>query len=305
MSSSSALLIRDALLKEKINAEAVWDQLVEEAAVGQAAMEVGMHVALQCLQAAKAGLEAHCVEPSPKSFERVESRVKRAPADVQQRVHLYNAAAGNSSVGTVQFTGSGGTGDHVGEFDVWNMKAGRSQDSKIAKKQGTTMEVPSIRLDDVVENKIMNTDVFVLKVDTQGFEPIVLSGLSHSLQTHKIQFLLMEFWPHGMDMMAGREIGSCVAAEVLQNLLDVGYTLYALPSTCHPAAPEAAKRSLRDVATLPLHNVQGYCKWYYHIAERFPDDSYKMGYWSDILAVAPTASLKAVTPLGRALRKEL
>lgn len=87
------------------------------------AMEVGMHRARQCSIAAKAGLEAHCFEPSPVSFERVKNQVQQESQEVQEdRVKLYNRAASETSEGTVDFKSSGGTGDHVGEFDLWRME---------------------------------------------------------------------------------------------------------------------------------------------------------------------------------------
>ena len=41
------------------------------------AMEVGVHRPVQCLKAAKLGLIAHCVEPSPTSFKIIEPRPPR------------------------------------------------------------------------------------------------------------------------------------------------------------------------------------------------------------------------------------
>ena len=203
-----AILKGDLLDVPSISAEKVWDELIQEgskklAGGGAAvAMEVGMHRPRQCLQAAEAGLTAHCFEPSPVSFQRVQKKVKEAPQTIQSRIHLYNAAAGSTAGILLNFTSSGGTGDHVGEFDVWNMKAGKPSDEKLLKKQGKTVQVPSIRLDDVVEK--IDKDVFVMKIDTQGFEPAVLSGLTESLRLHKVQFLLMEYWPAGIDLMSGK-----------------------------------------------------------------------------------------------------
>jgi len=129
--------------------------------------------------------------------------------------------------------------------------------------------------------------VFVLKVDTQGFEPVVFSGLSESLKLHKIKYILMEYWPRGMDLQNGKQ-DACVAADLLSKLVNAGYTLYALSVTAHPKAPQGYRRVVND---RPLDNLCENCQWYFDLEKRFPSDEYKMGYWSDILAVAPNTPL--------------
>jgi FkbM family methyltransferase len=306
--------LSDALLKfPSISAELVWDQLVSEGAhqmktskskIG-VAMEVGMHRAKQCLQAATAGLQAHCVEPSPTSFQRVANAVAATgDATVQERVHLYQAAAGQTSDASVDFVGTGTTGDHVGDFDVWNMKAGKPQDEALAKKQGDVMKVSTIALDDIIHKNLKDGEdkAFLLKVDTQGYEPAVLSGLTKSLASRKVSFVLLEYWPAGMDLIMSQPSGTCVAATLVQQLLDAGYTVYALPASCHPMAPTAAKEALTTL-TMPLDSVTAHCQWFYDVARRYPSETYKMGYWSDVLAVAPNLELPAapVTDLAKVL----
>lgn len=41
----------------------------------------------------------------------------------------------------------------------------------------------------------------MLKIDTQGFEPLVFSGLKRAIQERRIDFIITEFWPKGMDLM--------------------------------------------------------------------------------------------------------
>ena len=295
---TTASILKDNLIRNEIYVGQVWLNLIEEGAqlvsknqTPGVVMEVGMHRAIQCLQAARAGLQAHCVEPSPTSFQRVKGGVRRAPKEVQDRVQLYNVAAGGTSEGTVPFRGAGGTGDHVGDFDMWNMKAGSSpQDST------RMVQVPSMRLDDIV-NKVGS--VFLLKVDTQGFEPTVFSGLSESLKEHKVKHVIFEYWPRGMDLLAGKD-KACVAAKLLQDFADMGYTLYALTGAeAHPRAPEGWVKAIQD---RPLDNAMDNCMWYYKVEELFPSDEYKMGYWSDVLAVAPDTPIgDPSTSVGRAI----
>jgi len=185
------------------------------------AMEVGMQLYRQCHAAAKYGFHVRCIEPSPQSYNKIvkayNSETAKNPVTTS-RIQLYNMAASHKSHETVPFYASGGTGDHVGEFDMWNMKPGPPQlDAKYPTKHKKLIEVSTVTLDDIIENKIKpthssneynkvvnqnNNNVFLLKVDTQGFEPAVFKGLTSSLQQHKIKYLLFEYWPKGMDLIS-------------------------------------------------------------------------------------------------------
>lgn len=292
------IVIHDNIID--ISAEQVWKDLLQEgAALKQSpgiVMEVGMHRAIQCMNAAKAGFQTHCVEPSPNSFQRVQGAVVRAPPDVQKRIHLYQVAAGSNSDGTVPFTSSGGTGDHVGEHDMWAM-ADQQQQQQQNDANSQIIQVPTMKLDDIA---LLHPQTFLLKVDTQGFEPTVFSGLKESLQQHKIQYILTEFWPRGMDLLAGKP-NHCIGTQLLQQLVQAGYTLYAMPVAAHPKAPRGWQ-SL--AAQRPLHNLRDFCEWYFQLEHAFPSKDYRMGYWSDILAVAPGVQVvlsSTQTKTGKAL----
>jgi hypothetical protein len=55
----------------RYSAEQVWQDQIQEG--GTVAMEVGMHRAQQYLQAVRAGMEVHCIEPSSNSFNMVKT----------------------------------------------------------------------------------------------------------------------------------------------------------------------------------------------------------------------------------------
>ncbi|CAB9527170.1 expressed unknown protein [Seminavis robusta] len=309
----SSPLIRDALLQiPSISAEKIWESLLQEAVAlmknHQAqqqqqqttapkfiAMEVGMFHPKQCFQAARQGLEAHCIEPSPRAFQRIAQARRMEPEDVKTRIHLYNKAAG-ASPGKVTFSAGDSTGDHVGTYDAWNMQAA----------EGSPIQVDSIRLDDLIDEfmpRNSHDKLFVLKVDTQGYEPSVFDGLKHSVfLQRRVDYVMFEYWPKGMDLLSTGDVHkrSCVAHSILQALHEAGYTLYALPGTAHIKAPKEGKRAIvREKA--PMHNFRENCLYYYQVEDRFPSPDYKMGYWSDMLAVAPGASLlqNPVTEVGR------
>jgi len=105
-------LIKNDLTGTFYNAEILWIKLVEEIAKKKnpgIIIEVGMWSLLQCRQAAGAGLEAHCIEPSPRNFKGIQRRYNGLDADLKKRIHLYNVAAGSES-GTVPFLSDGSTG---------------------------------------------------------------------------------------------------------------------------------------------------------------------------------------------------
>jgi FkbM family methyltransferase len=189
-------------------------------------VEVGAQNENQSLLAAKSKFNVHCVEPSPNSFKKIHLSILRklnkmrrnGDNNVGKFIHLYNVAAGSKSGGTLDFYSTGGTGDHVGSFDMWNMKVGQLPDDWPEEKRGEMIKVPSIQLDDIIydhkvkPNKLKGLggtekenknsfetfdDVYALKVDTQGYEPHVFAGLTKSIQSHKIQYIMTEFWPKG------------------------------------------------------------------------------------------------------------
>jgi FkbM family methyltransferase len=213
--------------KRQYGADQVWEDIIYK---GETIMkkngykehltviEVGAQNAVQTILAAKYNFHVHCVEPSPKSFNRIRWNISQKFKNDERRkfVHLYNAAAGSESGGMLEFRSTGGTGDHVGEIDMWNMKRGETPDDWPEEKRGEIIKVPSIQLDDIIydhkikpfkseglneeeeENSPIGFDkVYALKIDTQGYEPSVFAGLKKSIRAHKIKYIMTEYWPKG------------------------------------------------------------------------------------------------------------
>lgn len=278
----------------------VWKQLLDEQEEQQletgntrkerVVIEVGMHKAKQCIEAAERGYEAHCMEPSPRSYDRVVNRVHELEKTLQERIHLYKAAAGQRSDEKVKFTSTGGPGDHVGVADMWNMKLSSYED-EAAPDDGMVAEVSTIRLDDIILGGLEDSEkqVYLLKIDTQGYEPQVIAGLETSLRQHKIDLLILKFWPTGMDLLTSRPPGT--SCGLLNQLQVYGYVLYALHPESHPKAPRNAMNQLKR--EMPLSTPLAYCHHFYEIEASFPDPNYKMGYWSHILAVRPTLMVES------------
>lgn len=301
-------------------AEGIWTDLIQEASriqketsVNRAILEVGMHRAIQSIQAARAGLITYGVEPSPVSFHRVRKAVSQLSTtqdgkDTASRIHIRHAAAGASTGDMIEFSGSGGTGDHVGTVDMWNMKEASKKQVDTAAASSSVIQVPTLRLDDLVYNDTEGTGFFLAKIDTQGFEPTVLSGLTKALAEHKIAYILMEYWPRGMDVLAKsmgtRDSDTCLAGDILQKYLaNNGYQLYMLNTAAHPRAPSAWKtyRSTRPFSS-GKNILQDHCQWYLDLETKVGNSDYHMGYWSDVVAVAPNApALSTATKTGQLL----
>mmetsp|Transcript_54850 Transcript_54850/g.66085 ORF Transcript_54850/g.66085 Transcript_54850/m.66085 type:complete len:197 (+) Transcript_54850:2-592(+) len=181
------------------------------------------------------------------------------------------------------------------------------------------VEVESVRLDDVISNNISpNNDIWIAKIDVQGYEPFVFQGLSESIQRRRIKFILFEYWPKGMDLQGNDNDNICESSvNILNRLVDAGYILFALHVTVHPHSyaspntkqkgPEAFGKKLGDVVNeRPLDDFMENCRWYYKLDETFPMEDYFMGFWSDIIAVAPNVSLEGpITTVGESIKEYL
>jgi FkbM family methyltransferase len=283
----------------------VWDSLLKSSSLSdgtkkkkQVVIEVGVHSPKQCINAAELGYDTHCFEPSPKSFNRVENGVKKTRSDTRDRIHLHNEAVGSTSGQTIPFHSTGGTGDHVGEYDMWKMKRRYESNSvEDSKKRGTIVHVPTVRLDDFIGSDDIDGDkVFLLKIDTQGFEPSIFNGLEKSIKDASIDYIIFEFWPRGMDLLADTS-NECTGHKILDQLIASGYTLYALSVESHPRAP-LTRQTLQAAAKTRPYKVQStkeYCQWFFELENKYPskvgEEEYKFGYWSDFLAVAPGVDL--------------
>jgi len=260
-------------------------------------MEVGMHRIVQCSEAASMGYEAHCFEPSPLSFRKIQQQHQRLQSEeTKNNIHLYNVAAGSETGTNIEFYSGGSTGDSVGNMDWWKMEERKTKSNK------TVVQVPSVKLDDIIAQQITPDRTIVMaKIDTQGYEPNIMEGLQKTIQSGRIKIILLEYWPKGMDTLllntntnanTATSSSRCKASvHILHMLYDAGYKLYAMNVERHPTAKSFARlRVLRTVTTTKrsLTNFMDNCQFYYHLEETiFPHEEYKMGYWSDVVALAP------------------
>lgn len=271
-------------------------------------IEVGAHIAKQSIDAAKLKYHAYCVEPSPKSFKMMYTaagfRLRKEP-QLAPYLHLLNMAAGSETGNMLEFKSAGSTGDHIGNFDMWNMKVGNADPDLPASKKGDIVKVSSLKIDDLIYNRGNYIskfdglssdppppppidDVFAIKIDTQGYEPEVFSGLTESIKNNKIKYVLFEYWPNGMALLNNRTDKCEFATQILTNLVSAGYTLHALPVLFHPSI------RLREVHygvtrwfERPFDDYKADCEYLLNLEQKFPLEDYKAGFWTDYLAVAP------------------
>ena len=315
----SSLLSQMYSIKGSYMADNLWIDIIDKGAEIMEAhgyakhlvvFEVGAQSLTQSLYAIRKKFHTHCIEPSPRSFKRMVNRaineVKKDPSHGQY-IHLYNAAASGISGETLDFGAAGGTGDHVGEFDMWNMKPGKEPDDFPENKKTKMVKVSSVRVDDIILDNSVKAEqipgledvppppkidhVHAIKVDTQGFEPNVFAGLKESIKQQKIDYVLTEYWPNGIGLLNYDIRDKCeVAVEMLTTLIDSGYKLYALPLAVHGSVKDRTiRRALADWRKRPLNNLMADCYYILDLEKQFPQKDYHMGYWTDVLAIAPNA----------------
>ena len=274
--------------------------------------EVGAHKAKQSLDAAKKLFHAHLIEPSPISFQKIERQMRDVVNNnpvLGEFIHLYNVAAGDESGSMLDFYTTGGTGDHIGEYNVWKMNKDPVPDEWPEEKKGKIVKIPSLRLDDIIyynkvkpneiqglergQNPPFTQNVWAVKVDTQGFEPKVFAGLKESILKNKIQYILTEYWPNGMGLLNDRMDNRCdLGVEMLSILVSAGYSLYALPAAHHPAGgTNEIGKYVNNWTNRPLNDAKADCQFLLDLEKKFPNPNYRMGYWTNILAVAPGTEL--------------
>jgi hypothetical protein len=100
------------------------------------------------------------------------------------------------------------------------------------------------------------------------------------------------FFTSGMGLQANEMEDPCsVAVPILDMLTEAGYKLYALPTVVHKkpwdSASPALKKYMRDWKNRPLRDYKADCEHFLDYETNFPNPDYHMGYWTDILAVAP------------------
>ena len=143
------------------------------------------------------------VEPDPDSFGYLEQTIA---ANAVGNVQAFPVAASDAPATLPLYIST----DNRGDNRLYASGEDRPQ-----------VEVTARPLDALLrENKIDTVDL--IKIDVQGYEPKVISGLRETITSSPNLTLLTEFWPQGIDE-AGED-----ANEFLQTLRELGLTLHEL-----------------------------------------------------------------------------
>lgn len=285
----STIAVHGDLLEHSFGAESVWDALLDKGSdemqknqysTHLVAFEVGAHSAAQSVVSVKKQFHTHCFEPSPASFKRIQnsmSQVIQQSPELQQYIHLHNVAAGGTTGDVVEFSASGGTGDHIGKLNGWKMTLEEGEDSRYNVVEVTTMKLDDLIYHHTVENEAPIDEVYAIKIDTQGFEPSVFEGLEESIKNHKIKYVLTEYWPNGMALMRNNTDDKCgVSTRILSQLTAAGYSIYALPIQAHATIKDHKVSNEKWREERPLNDFRADCEYMLELEKRFPHEEYRM-----------------------------
>jgi len=150
-------------------------------------LDIGANIGLTTIPVAQLkNVSCVCFEPDPINFKYLERNINRNSSN--KNVTIKNFAIGSESNTSLPFEVSPNNfGDH-------RLKIG-SKVSELQEDSWPVISVPVMRLDDVVPNF---DGFFAVKVDTQGAEPLVISGGSILNQA---DLVILEFSPYWMERM--------------------------------------------------------------------------------------------------------
>lgn len=204
-------------------------------------VEVGVADGTMCLKAANHGMNVFAIEPDVRY-------IKNPLLKNHENIRLIHAAA-YSKDGYIPFS-PGGTGGHIS-------------------KEGS--RVRSVTLDKLLRS-VQN--IYIVKIDVQGYEWNVLKGMQKLLAHNRVQYVILEYWPRGILSATGNP------NKVLKLLNKFGYLLFDT-QTLRLNKP---KISYANSFRKPLY-IQNYHDWYINEDKKAKDS---FGSWTDIIAVAPS-----------------
>jgi FkbM family methyltransferase len=203
----------------------------------------------------KRGHTVLAFEPMPSNVERfmqtarsqgVEAKTRRLeinapprnwPLDGAGQIFLFQACVSNFSGTTLMYSEN-------------EMASVVPQDFYANANERRSHEVQTVRLDSI----ILNQDIHILKIDTQGNELAVLRGASRLLAENRINIIELEFWPQGM------EAGGVRTLDVLDYLHQHGFICFDYSRNRH-IPPNRASDFEGFVASFDRQLGQGFGAW--------------------------------------------
>jgi len=170
-------------------------------------VEVGAYDGVDAKEMSDNGFEVFSFEASKVNFDRC---VSNYPPESYSTINFINAAA-SASNGVVEFIDDGGTGACV------DCNTGVTATS-------VKRKVRTVALESALELQSRFGEVGFIKIDVQGHEPQVFSGMMKWLRDDSIAPPIIEF-EFDPCLMRSAGTGRSEVVAMLQSLLDAGYTL--------------------------------------------------------------------------------
>ncbi|CAL8471655.1 g11197 [Coccomyxa elongata] len=266
-----------------------------------AVVEVGVFNGQQCLQAAAAGFSpVICFEPSPANYNNSAAIIAAAPMPPEHKaaIELVNMAVSNTAGVVVEFHTGGTSGDYAGSSIDAAFQHDPAADERLQ-----TVRVATTTLDEYLPSRLPNLatttgsrhhvgahalhaaldnaaadakELYIVKIDTQGFDGVVLEGMKEILRHKQVTYILLELWPKAMSLPGRKK-----CEESLHFLASNGYTLHdlAIPDQAWQYGTTATKAELESASRVRPDDIEGLCGWLMAHSNEF-------GFWTDILAVA-------------------
>lgn len=147
-------------------------------------------------------------EPDSESYHYLK---KTVAVNKLTNVTLVQAAASFKNGKALLFTSSNNRGDH-------RLYGNNHADGQL--------EIQTWRIDDYLEENNVSV-IDVIKIDVQGFEAHVISGMKKTIQSSPCLIMLMEFWPEGLTL-AGSD-----PHQLLEQLESLGLIAYEIKNANH------------------------------------------------------------------------
>jgi len=149
--------------------------------------DIGANIGVICIPAVKRGLveNAFAVEPEKKNFELLKLNISLNNLD--SKIISYNYALSNKDDAIVKMElAPDNSGDHRIKNEV-NFNIHGEEDREI-------VEVKTKKFDSLFKNIDSLNDL--IWIDTQGFEPTILSGAKNLIESKAT--IVIEFWPYAL-----------------------------------------------------------------------------------------------------------
>jgi FkbM family methyltransferase len=187
-------------------------------------MDVGANIGSCVLQILATAADVHVIafEPSPKNLFRLTSTLMNLPEEAKRRVTLFPVALGSESASSATIVAHP---RNAGNTQVV-VESSRVEQEAVSGATVATRNIPVERMDDLLSPDLR---VDLLKIDVQGFECFVLSGMGRVLDnTRKIFFeveeeLLGRFQGSSSSSSSSSSSGRCSGPLLVQQIQRAGF----------------------------------------------------------------------------------